>query len=62
MLVYSKETLHHFLCKTCVKWFSIADFSWEEVLSTDSPITCPHCGTAHKEFKKAPALRSNEHQ
>jgi phage FluMu protein Com len=34
----SIETLHHFSCHKCKKWWSIAD--WQPVKT----IFCPHCG------------------
>ena len=46
---YSKETLYHFNCGECNKWWSIADYHFfsKEVLSL---VICPHCG--HKEEVK----------
>ena len=47
---YSKETLYHFNCGKCDKWWSIADY---HLLSNNVPkkeemvpnyIICPHCG------------------
>jgi C4-type Zn-finger protein len=53
---YSKETLYHFNCGKCNKWWSIADY---HLFSNNVPkseqivpnlIICPHCG--HKEEGK----------
>jgi hypothetical protein len=38
---YSIETLWHFNCSCCGKWWSIGDYQ----LCEKSKITCPHCGT-----------------
>jgi len=47
---YSKETLYHFNCGECSKWWSIADYHF---FSKDVPknkekvpnlLICPHCG------------------
>jgi DNA-directed RNA polymerase subunit RPC12/RpoP len=37
-IVYSKETLYHFICGECKKWWTI---SMEE---TPQGLYCPHCG------------------
>ena len=36
---YSKETLYHFNCGMCSKWWSIGDWTPSALL------TCPHCST-----------------
>jgi len=38
---YSIETIHHFRCVECDKWWSIADFKRE----LRHLIFCPRCGT-----------------
>ena len=45
---FSKETLHHFNCGKCNKWWSIADYHL--IYDKEIPpkvIICPHC--EHKE-------------
>jgi len=41
---YSIETLYHFNCGVCSKWWSIGDFKMPE----DKIIICPHCGDKNK--------------
>lgn len=42
MIKISIETLLHFECQECKKWFSIAD------RKVQMPITCPNCGEVHR--------------
>ena len=39
---YSKETLYHFNCGKCNKWWSIADYHLLSINESTS-VTCPHC-------------------
>ncbi len=62
---YSKETLYHFNCGKCKKWWSIAD---HHLFYNNTPknkemvpkaITCPHC--EHKEeLEEVDIYNSNE--
>ena len=38
---FSKETLYHFNCGKCNKWWTISD---HHLLAKDNKLTCPHCG------------------
>ena len=39
MIFYSRETLFHFKCSLCLKWWSVGDFNF------NSPtLFCPFCG------------------
>ena len=37
MIEIHKETLYHFTCTSCSRWWSVADYLPREGL------TCPHC-------------------
>ncbi|MEM9152261.1 MAG: hypothetical protein AAGB19_17640 [Cyanobacteria bacterium P01_F01_bin.3] len=39
----SLELLFHFSCDRCSKWWTIADFEWNQ-----AKVTCPHCGKVHE--------------
>lgn len=39
-ITYSIETLYHFECHACDKWWSIGDYPMIEI----DQIICPHCG------------------
>ncbi len=47
MILYSVETLTHFRCTVCNKWWTIGD--WKPLHN----MTCPHCGFIHTQFNKA---------
>lgn len=36
---YSVETLYHYCCCFCSRWWSIAD-----IVPTSEKMCCPHCG------------------
>ena len=38
-ITYSVETLYHFSCQCCEKWWSISNFEFRRI------ITCPYCGS-----------------
>lgn len=38
MIRYCIETLYHFNCELCKKWFSVGGKTPEQFM------TCPHCG------------------
>jgi len=40
MITYTIETLYHFSCEKCKKWWSIGDPFW----ASYKTMTCPHCG------------------
>lgn len=40
MITYSVETLYHFSCGECKKWWSIGDHQ----MNIGKALTCPHCG------------------
>ena len=42
---YSTETLWHFNCGHCKKWWSIGDHQISGVRVHGETLTCPHCGT-----------------
>jgi DNA-directed RNA polymerase subunit RPC12/RpoP len=41
MIRYSIETLWHFGCGICGKWWSIGD---HQMTKPSDGLTCPHCG------------------
>ncbi len=43
MIKYSIETLYHFHCEVCTKWWSIGDHQIDPYHPLE--MTCPHCGT-----------------
>ena len=44
MITYTIETLYHFSCEKCKKWWSIGDPFW----ASYKTMTCPHCGKESK--------------
>ena len=48
MITYTIETLYHFSCEKCKKWWSIGDPFW----SSYKTMTCPHCGEESKLERK----------
>ena len=54
MITYSVETLYHFQCDRCSKWWTIGD--WDE--SADS-MCCPHCGVRQEVEETSVSLDHN---
>lgn len=50
IIEYSIETLYHFKCTQCQRWWSIGD--WKKV----NTLICPHCGQQGQVF----ALKTKE--
>jgi len=48
MIKYSVETLWHFNCGECHKWWSIGDHQIGNVRLHDETLTCPHCGVKQR--------------
>lgn len=44
MIRYTTETLWHFSCGECKKWWSIGDHQISNVRKHGETMTCPHCG------------------
>ena len=57
---YTVETLYHFSCDKCKKWWSIADFAYwllpHKAHHSLKKLTCPHCGFKSKLKKKTNEL------
>lgn len=52
---YSTETLFHFNCGICKKWWSVADF---DASKKPLRITCPHCSHKSRISKNESELHS----
>ncbi len=49
MIRYSTETLYHFNCDECGRWWSVGDHQISVGCET---MTCPHCGIEQRVEKK----------